>query len=152
MIQTLFSSQSEVVWGFQKVCMQCTAWNRRQDSADVSITGCFVGVAKIASASSCIWKTDRWSINVEILPEWHYKMVFFNTCLKTLLRTWNLHPFGTFWWIQSISTFHLLVRTAHLEIAPEWIFEMGVEMYSVLTSRTPQSKGICHQMLGDTSP
>lgn len=50
----ILSSQSEIVWGFQKVYMQCTARDRGQNSADVSITGCFVGDAKIASASSCI--------------------------------------------------------------------------------------------------
>lgn len=48
------SGQSEAVWRFQEVYMQCPAGDRGQDSADVSIAGCFVDVAITASASSCI--------------------------------------------------------------------------------------------------
>lgn len=58
-LQTLLSAQLEDVREFQEACMQLTVWDRGQDSADTSVTGCFVGVAKIASASSCIWKKKK---------------------------------------------------------------------------------------------
>lgn len=79
---------------------------------------------------------DRVLILLEILLRRHHKMV----------------SFGTLWYTQCMCTPHLPARTEHPEIVPEWTFGMEVEMYNVLASRTPQSKGICHQMLGDTSP
>lgn len=46
---------------------------------------------------------------------------------------------------------HASVKTVHLEIILVWTSDMEVWMCSVTTNEKLPSKGICHQMFGDTS-